>query len=394
MMRLLAALILFTAIAGSAGAQTIAEEKVALHEARREAAAATRRSERYEAAAARATGAARKARADAAAIAARIQQSEAEIAGARARITLIERLRARQRHALALRQQPIVRLMAALQTMARRPPALAIVQPGSLSDLVHTRLLLGTALPLIRERTSDLRTEIARGNRLRRQADAAVDALRRHQAGLARQRAALARLEAAQRSWSRQLGESALLEQERAQGMGEKARDIIELMGEMDQQAAVSARLTSLPGPLPRPGRPGEVAAPRPDTGTAEAAQPAYRLPVIGHIVTGTGEISTTGVRSHGLTFAARPGAQVIAPAGGRIRFADDFRGYGKIAIIDHGNGWTTLLTGLGSLTVAVGDTVVQGSPIGRAGSGAPRITVELRRGGQAVDIAPLAVGS
>lgn len=391
-MRLPAALFLIATIAGSASAQSIAEEQKALNEARREATAAMARSRRYEAAAASATGAAEKARAAAATVAARIQQSEAEIAGARARIALIERLRRQQRHALALRQQPVVRLTAALQTMSRRPPALAIVQPGSLSDSVHTRLLLGATLPLIRERTISLRAEVERGNQLRREADAAIVALDRHQAQLARRRMALARIETAQKSWSRQLGESAFLEQERAQGMGEKARDILQLMNELDRQSAISTRLASLPGPLPRPRRPGDASGPPPEQQIAATGHPAYRLPVLGQIVAGTGEVSATGVRSRGLTFAARPGAQVIAPAGGRIRFAEDFRDYGKITIIDHGNGWTSLLTGLGSLTVAAGDTVVQGSPIGRAGNGAARISVELRHDGEPVDIAPLAV--
>jgi septal ring factor EnvC (AmiA/AmiB activator) len=115
---------------------------------------------------------------------------------------------------------------------------------------------------------------------------------------------------------------------------------------------------------------------------------------VLGRVVTGLGEISETGVRSRGLTLATPPNAQVVAPASGGIQYAGSFRGYGQILIIDHGGGWTTLITGLGGVSVKVGDTVVQGSPVGRAGSGNPRITVELRRQGEPVNIAPLAARS
>ena len=59
--------------------------------------------------------------------------------------------------------------------------------------------------------------------------------------------------------------------------------------------------------------------------------------------------------------------------------------------IIDHGGGWTSLLTGLDSLAVAVGDTVVQGSPLGRTGTEQRALTVELRRGSDPVDIARMA---
>ena len=106
--------------------------------------------------------------------------------------------------------------------------------------------------------------------------------------------------------------------------------------------------------------------------------------------MSGLGEVSGNGVRARGLTIATRPSAQVIAPNDGRIVFAGPYRGFGRIAIIDHGQGWTTLLAGMAALDVVVGDAVVQGSPIGRATVADPKITVELRRGAQPIDIAHL----
>ena len=50
------------------------------------------------------------------------------ISAAETRVRLIDRLRAAQRARLAERQGPIIRLTAALQTMARRPTALALVE--------------------------------------------------------------------------------------------------------------------------------------------------------------------------------------------------------------------------------------------------------------------------
>jgi len=80
----------------------------------------------------------------------------------------------------------------------------------------------------------------------------------------------------------------------------------------------------------------------------------------------------------------------VVAPTGGRVSFAGPYRGYGTIIIIDHGQGWTTLITNLAAVEVKVGDAVDQGSPVGKAGSERPTITVELRRQGQPVDITRL----
>src|SRR5690606_39436376 len=66
---------------------------------------------------------------EAAAIAARIQQTEAEIAGHEAQSRLIGRAQALLRTRLAARQQPVVRLTAALQRLSRRPPVLALLRP-------------------------------------------------------------------------------------------------------------------------------------------------------------------------------------------------------------------------------------------------------------------------
>ena len=88
----------------------------------------------------------------------------------------------------------------------------------------------------------------------------------------------------------------------------------------------------------------------------------------MGQVVTGLGEVSESGVRARGITHRERARTRrSVAPAAGRIAYAATFRGYGKIVIIDHGGGWTSLITGLGPSRVRVGDSVAQGAPIGRA---------------------------
>ena len=95
-------------------------------------------------------------------------------------------------------------------------------------------------------------------------------------------------------------------------------------------------------------------------------------------------------MRSRGLTIMTQAGAQVVAPADGRIVFAGLFRSFGRIIIIDHGDGWTSVITNMVAVSARVGETVSQGAPIGRAGPVRSRITVELRRAGQPIDIATL----
>ncbi|MDB5689973.1 MAG: peptidase, partial [Sphingomonas bacterium] len=328
-----------------------------------------------------------RARGEQAMVAARVKAAEADIAAARARVELVEQLRRRQQLRLGARQRPIVRLIAALQGMARRPPALALVQPGSLTDAVHVRALLASSLPLVRARTAGLRAEIAEGDRLRARAALALATLRAGEQQLRTQRAELARLEAQHRDRSLRLADSAFSEQYRAMALGEQARDIVDLLAELEDQAEVRRRLASLPAPLPRPALSAGGMAPE---AWPSGVPGDYRLPAAGALLTGFGEVSESGVRAGGLTIAAAARSAVAAPAAGRIAYAAPFRSYGRIVIIDHGGGWLSLVTGLAAVDVAQGAAVGAGDRLGTARGGKRGLTVELRHDGRPVDIAAL----
>lgn len=70
-----------------------------------------------------------------------------------------------------------------------------------------------------------------------------------------------------------------------------------------------------------------------------------------------------------GVDFALPTGADVLAAAGGRVRFAGRNGGYGKLLEIDHGNGLVTRYAHLSRFHVQVGEVVTPGQRIGAAGS-------------------------
>ena len=70
-----------------------------------------------------------------------------------------------------------MRLLAALQSVSRRPPVLALIQPGSLRDAVHVRAVLASTLPVIEQRTAGLRADLARSRQLRAMAEQAARAM-------------------------------------------------------------------------------------------------------------------------------------------------------------------------------------------------------------------------
>lgn len=363
------------------------ETRRAMAEAQAEGAAARSRAEVLEAGAARATEAVTRTAQEAAAVAARIQQAEAGRAANEARIRLIDRQRANLRARLAQRQRPVMQLTAALQRLSRRPAVLSLLRPGSVRDTMYMRALLETMLPDVERRTAALRAEIARGRSLQQEARRASAALRASEQELGMRRQALAALETRQRLASREASGVADREAERALALAEQARDLGGLVRQLDAAGLVRVSLARLPGPLVRPARPEDSQV------TAVTAQPElarglgrYQLPLAGRLVAGFGDLQPGLPRSRGISIAARAGAQVVAPAAGRVAFAGPYRGYGNIVIIEHPGGWTTLVTGLGQLDAQIGQRLVAGSPLGVAGPGKPLVGLELRRNGEPVN--------
>lgn len=381
------AVVLATGAASTIGVRaqqpTAAEQRTRLAAAERNASAAAARADALARRAAGERDAADRARTEEAALTERVTAAAAELAGAKARAALVDQLLAAQRARLGGAQAPVARLLAALQSLARRPTVVAIAQPGSVDDLVHVRAVLGSTLPVVRARTAAVRADVARMRALQASAAQAAAVLAQTRARLEANRVALATLEAAHRQRSRALGRGAMSESDRALALGEQARDLVDRMTEEGSAAATAIDLAAIEGPRPRPLAAGSIVPPAPHG--------VYRLAVRGRLVTGFDEVSSSGVRSRGLTFAVAPAAPVVAPAGGVVRYAGRFRAYGMVVIVDHGDGWTSLVAGLGETAVKVGATVAMGAPIGRAATGdEPRVTVELRRRGRPIDMAAL----
>lgn len=363
----IAALFAAAGVVAQTRAPALATEQQRLVAAKRDAAIAAARAARLAAAATLERNAADKARREEQALAARVTAAEANLATASARVALVERLLSDQRAKLGRAQAPVARLLAALESLARRPTIVAVAQPGSVDDLVHVRAVLGGALPVVRQRTEAVRTELAETRRLQASATLAAKALSDGRARLESDRQALANLEARHRQRSQALGRGALSESDRALALGERARDLVDGMAATTNAKATAAALIALAGPVPRPIAPGTVPPPAPSG--------VYRTPVTGKLVTGFDELSDSGVRSRGLTFETVPRARVVAPAAGTVRYARRFRDYGVIVIIDHADGWTSLVTGLAATSVKPGDPIAMGAPIGLAPAKTPHAT-------------------
>ncbi len=95
-------------------------------------------------------------------------------------------------------------------------------------------------------------------------------------------------------------------------------------------------------------------------------------------------------LHADGIDLALQPETTVTAMHSGRIIFADEMPGYGKLIIIDHGEQYYSLVSGLASLDIKKGDDVNAGDTIGLfdkpTGLVNPGLHVEIRHGSTPVD--------
>jgi murein hydrolase activator len=378
---LISALVMPIVMASALAAQNAADEQAMLRAAKQRAAAAEARSENLRQEASNAGLAVDRLVAQRAVLGSEIDGTAAQIQAANARIAIINRRQRKQRDRLGEASEPMLRLNAALQNMTGRPTALMIAEPGRRSDYIHLRAIMSTVEPAIRNRTAALRQQIALQRELRSQEYLALKTLKEARGKLSAQRNALAQIEGSSRDRADSLSADAAIEFEQAIAQGEQARDIVERIDSARMSGEMTASLATLGGPLLRK-----------DASSSAKSSPsgAYILPDYENLISGFNELNETGYRERGVTLLTQPAANVTAPAAGTVIFAGIYRSYGQIVIIEHGSGWTSLVTNLGSLSVDKGDRVSQGSTLGSASSDTPQIGIELRRNGRPMDIAAM----
>jgi len=133
-----------------------------------------------------------------------------------------------------------------------------------------------------------------------------------------------------------------------------------------------------------------------------EASRGRLPLPVAGGILYRAGEADAAGIIRPGLVLATEPGALVVSPWHGSVRYRGPLLDYGNVVLIEPGEGWLIVLAGLNTVYPRVGEVLAQGDALGLM-PGAETVSdefvrtdpvagrsetlyLELRENGQAID--------
>ena len=323
------------------------------------------------------------------------------------------------RKSLAARREVLGEILAVLQRMGRAAPPALLVRPDDLLAAVHTSILLGAVVPEMRGEAQALADDLRQLVDLRASIAAERDRLRDDQKRLEEERTRLTLLTEARQKAEGEAETALQAEQARASDLAKQATSVENLIARMEaenaaaqrardeakkaeekrlQQAALEsseqqARIAA--SPFKDPAR----LAPAIAFADAKSKLP---MPVSGTVVRGWGVPDGFGSTEKGLSISARAGAPVASPADGWGVFAAPYRSYVQLIVINAGSGYHIVLAGMEKTSVAVGQFVLAGEPVGTMGNGAaktaaaiaigataPILYVEFRKDGSAIDPSP-----
>ncbi|KQO62593.1 MULTISPECIES: M23 family metallopeptidase [unclassified Methylobacterium] len=124
-------------------------------------------------------------------------------------------------------------------------------------------------------------------------------------------------------------------------------------------------------------------------TGSVAASEQSFRWPAKGRVISGYG---TSG--NEGINISVPEGTAVKAAEDGTVAYAgSDVKGYGKLVLVRHSNGYVSAYAHNGELDVRPGEKVKRGQTIAKSGASgnvtSPQLHFEIRKGATPVDPMP-----
>lgn len=312
----------------------------------------------------------------------------------------------------------LAEVLAALQRMGRNPPPALLVTPDDALSSVRSAILLGAVVPGIRKETDGLIDDLSAlmdiKSDIDREHTELTDAMQLRLEEEKRSELLIAENEALATTNNRTLA----AERRRAEELAARASSLGGLIGSLEQEigsvrdaAALAKAQEEQRRNQSDAEREKARALARDSVPDKNRIAPAYEFqelqakldyPVAGDVLRRFGDADGTGHDSQGMTLATNAGALVTAPSDGWIVFAGTFRSYGRMIILNAGEGYHLVLSGMDKVNVREGQFVVAGEPLAVMGekrvasvnaltleTDKPTLYIEFRKNGKPVDSQP-----
>ncbi len=300
----------------------------------------------------------------------------------------------------------LVETLAALQNLALRPSEAVLVQPLSPVEVMRSSILLRGSVHSLESRASSIRQSIEDISRQKEQIALRLQDLEKENQKLAKQQANMKKLSQQKSKMYSQLSTQSAEAKKKAEKLASQAHNLRDLLEKLEKQKEIARRQMAEKARLAREKAleelraqnnhshvgtgyefdPSEQEAEKIITGFSKAKGHLSR-PARGPVVTAFHQEMSKGVISNGIDIKTTLNAQIIAPYDGTVIYAGPFKNFGNLIIIDHGEGYTSLLSGLGETDAKVGQLLLAGEPVGTMpGSGNTKLHMEIRKNNHPVD--------
>lgn len=326
------------------------------------------------------------------------------------------------RASLAGRRDVLAEVLGGLERMGINPPPAILVKPEDALSSVRSAILLGAVVPELRHQTDALAAQLGELTRVTTSIEAERKRLAAAVTDQAAEKQRLTLLLEAKRKLQADTETALADERKNAADLAARADSLKDLIASLDaeaekarsnadaerKQAADRAAATAKLEEQRKAAEAELAALPVPeanrlaDSVPFSALQGQMALPATGKIKRRFGAKDGNGGVMQGDMLATQSGAIVTAPADGNVLYAGPFRSYGQLLILDAGDGYHVVLAGMDRLSVASGQSVLAGEPVGamgearvasaaatRNGSATPELYVEFRKDGKPVDPDP-----
>ncbi|MGI9482851.1 MAG: murein hydrolase activator EnvC family protein [Hyphomicrobiales bacterium] len=350
-------------------------------------------------------------------MAARVQAREARITAGEEKLEGLDLEERALKDKLRRQHKMLGHLLAGLQRLEQDPPPALVVKPDDAVAALRGAMLLGAIVPELKDEASAISKSLNRLVNLRAAIVRERANVERNIAALSKERSEIESLLTQKTQVEARAREELKITRQRADVLAKKAKTVRQLMAELvkkreeAKKAAMKAEKKRLEKLAEKQRIAEEKRKEKEKRRIAALMRPKFKFskakgqlayPVQGERVANFGSAKRDGSKSKGLSIATRSHAQVISPADGAIEFAGDFRTYGKLLIINAGEGYYLLLAGLGEITVSAGQAIRAGEPVGTMGSNAALgvtgsksgdsravLYVEFRRNDKSIDPRP-----
>lgn len=357
------------------------------------------------------------------------------------RLSDIQQVERETLESLSTQNKGLANTLSALLQLSRQPEGSLIGSPDNLINNLRAATLLKTAIPALKKEADLLGAQVETLAGLRDQFLSEQQAFHDLRTSRKSEQAALNALLDSKKTARSALSGLNKKEAHRQKTLTANARDMVSLIGKLEdakrermtaerkriereirrlekvrfaeierkrieaqKRAKESATASYVPIPTPKPSRKSGIKknsqaisekTPRLASLTRSrsfiSVKGTLPLPVGGKIISNYNTLKKIG-RRNGIVIETRDNAAVVSPHDGQIAFAGPFRHYGLLLIIDHGEGYHTLLAGMGSIEGSVGQLLLAGEPVGQMKSSKsikPTLYMELRVKGSPVNPIP-----